>query len=192
MEMAGATPMTASLNVRGALSNAGTLRLSTASGGDLNVAGNVSNSGTYTHNNRILTCNGNTAATWTGADTDFGAVVINKTSNVVTLASALSVQTLTLTSGKVTTTAANLLTVANTAPGAVAGGSLASYVNGPIARVLPANLASGSSYLFPIGKPGFNPFELVNPTTTADGTVIVRAEVFEGNSAGTAGSGLSA
>jgi hypothetical protein len=192
MEIAGTTPLAAPLNVLGALSNAGTLRLSTANGGNLNVAGNVSNSGTYTHNTRTLTLGGNTAATWTGAGTDFGAVVINKTSNVVTLSSALSVQTLTLTSGKVTTTAANLLTVANPAPGAIAGGSLASYINGPLARVLPANLASGSTYLFPVGKPGFNPFELVNPTTTADGPVMVKAEEFDGNSGGTAGTGLSA
>ncbi|HNG33922.1 MAG TPA: choice-of-anchor Q domain-containing protein, partial [Blastocatellia bacterium] len=98
--------------------------------------------------------------------------------------------TLTLTSGKLTTTSANLLTVSNTAANAVSGGSSTAYVNGPLARLLPASLASGSTYSFPVGKAGYNPFELVNPTTNSGGTVTIQAEEFDGSSGGSAGTGL--
>jgi hypothetical protein len=94
--------------------------------------------------------------------------------------------------GPLITSAANLLTVASTATGAVLGGSENSYVKGPIARTLPAALASGSTYLFPVGKSVYKGIELVNPTTIAGGTVTVRAEVFDADSGGTAGAGLDA
>ncbi len=74
---------------------------------------------------------------------------------------------LTLTAGNITTSAGNLLILTNTATGAVSGGSATSYINGPLQRSLPASLASGSTYLFPIGKGSYNPLELVNPTTNA-------------------------
>jgi CSLREA domain-containing protein len=191
MLLAGGSPMTAPLNVLGDVVNDGTLTLSTLAGGDLNLGGSMLNSGAYQHNGRTLTFNGAQAATWSGASggTDFGAVVVNKIGNGVSLTSALSVQTLTLTSRNVTTTSTNLLTVLNTAPGAISGSS-SSYISGPLARVLPASLASGSTYAFPLGKGGFNPFELVNPMTTSGGTVTIQAEEFDGNSGGTAGTGL--
>ena len=191
MLLAGGSPMTAPLNVLGDVVNDGTLTLSTLAGGDLNLGGSLINSGAYQHNGRTLTFNGAAAATWSGASggTDFGAAVVNKSGNGVSLSSALSVQTLTLTSRNMTTTSTNLLTVLNTAPGAISGSS-SSYINGPLARVLPASLAAGSTYAYPLGKAGFNPFELVNPTTTAGGTVTLQAEEFDGNSGGTAGTGL--
>ncbi len=92
--------------------------------------------------------------------------------------------------GPLNTSSSNLLTVSSTVTGALLGGSENSYVNGPIARVLPANLVSGSTYVFPVGKGNFKGFELVNPTTNAGGTVTVQAEVFDADSGGTAGSGL--
>src|SRR5205085_10873877 len=94
--------------------------------------------------------------------------------------------------GVLTTSSANLLTVAGTAAGTLLGGSGMAYVNGPLARVLPANLVSGSTYVFPVGKSLYKPFELVNPTTGAGGTVTVQAEVFDANSGGSAGAGLDA
>ena len=99
---------------------------------------------------------------------------------------------LTLTNGNINTTAANLLTVTNTAAAGVPGGSALSYVNGPMARVLPASFATASAYRFPVGKSAFNLFELVNPTTNAGGTVTVQAEAFDGNAGGTAGPGIDA
>src|SRR5205814_3229098 len=85
---------------------------------------------------------------------------------------------------------ASLLTVAGPATAAIAGGSETSYVNGPIARVLPASAPAGT-WLFPIGKATYKAFELVNPATGA-GTVTVQAEVFDADSGGTAGAGLDA
>jgi hypothetical protein len=52
--------------------------------------------------------------------------------------------------------------------------------------MLPANLASGSTYLFPVGKGGsYYPFTLTNPTTGATQPTIT-VEAFSGNSGGTA------
>ncbi len=99
---------------------------------------------------------------------------------------------LVLGSGVLTTSATNLLTLSNTATTAVNGGSGTSYVDGPLARALPASLASAATYTFPLGKNAFKMLELVNPTTNAGGTVVVQAEVFDAGSGGTAGTGLSA
>ena len=95
-----------------------------------------------------------------------------------------------LSSGKLTTDATNLLTLSATTTGAVSGGSGATYVNGPLARTLPASLVSGSTYTFPVGKSNFKMLELVNPTTNAGGTVTIQAEVFDSDSGGTAGTGF--
>jgi hypothetical protein len=65
--------------------------------------------------------------------------------------------TLTLTSGILTTTAANLLAVTNTSGSAVTGYSATSYINGP----LQWSLLNGNSYLFPVGDAAnYRPFEL--------------------------------
>jgi CSLREA domain-containing protein len=180
-----------SLTVIGNLTNSGTLSQSTAGAGALTVGGNLTTT-TYNSNGRTLTFNGGAAQNWTDSTggQNFGSVVINNSSTGVTLNSAINCQTLTLTNGKLTTSASNLLAVTNTTTGAVSAGSASSYVNGPLNRTLPASLASGSTYSFPVGKSGFNPFELVNPTTTAGGTVSFTAEEFDGNSTGAAGAGL--
>ncbi len=95
---------------------------------------------------------------------------------------------LTLTSG-IISCSGNLLTLANTAAAAVSGGSATSYVNGPVSRALPASLASGSTYLFPVGKSTYTPFELINPTTAAAGSI--RVEVFDADAGGLPGFGLA-
>ncbi len=97
---------------------------------------------------------------------------------------------LTLVSGVLTTSAVNLLTLTATNTTAVSGGNAASYVNGPLERTLPASLAVGSTYTFPVGKGSLKMLELVNPTTSAGGTVVVRGEVFDASSGGSAGTGL--
>ena len=53
---------------------------------------------------------------------------------------------------------------------------------------IPANLNTGSTYLFPIGKNSIKAFELVNPVTSSGGNLIVCAEVFDLNAGGTQGS----
>ena len=65
----------------------------------------------------------------------------NSSASGVTLNTPLSVsETLTLTAGILNTTSTNILTLGSTtATGILAGGSATSYVNGPMARVYPAN-----------------------------------------------------
>ena len=91
-----------------------------------------------------------------------------------------------LSSGALDTTSHRLILTGTTAT-AVTGGSAASYVRGPLVRTLPANLVSGSTYTFPVGKGSFKMLELVNPTTNAGGTVTIEAEAFDADSGGTGG-----
>jgi len=93
--------------------------------------------------------------------------------------------------GTFNTSAANLFTVTATTAASVSGGNATTWVNGPLERTLPLSLVSGSTYTFPVGKGSFKMLELVNPTTNAGGTVVVRAEVFDANSGGSAGVGFS-
>ena len=95
-----------------------------------------------------------------------------------------------LTTGNLLTTSSNLLTITSTLTTGVSGGSATTFVNGPLARTLPASLVTGSTYTFPVGKGSFNSFDLVNPTTNAGGTVVAQAEVFDTDSGGTAGTGM--
>lgn len=64
------------------------------------------------------------------------------------------------------------------------------FVKGPLARTLPASLVSGSTFLYPIGKGSANYFELVNPTTSAGGMVVTKAEVFDDATGGTTGADI--
>lgn len=90
--------------------------------------------------------------------------------------------------GKIITSDENLLTISghlSSDINLITGNT--GYIQGPLARTFPASLASGSTYLFPIGKSGLNSLELVNPTTTSGGTAIVKANVFDVSSGGTNG-----
>ncbi|MEM0543480.1 GEVED domain-containing protein, partial [Flavobacterium sp. j3] len=113
---------------------------------------------------------------------------------VVIAGGNLGVGTLTFGAGtgNITTNASNVLTVTGTTVGSVVRTSLTAYVNGPLALTLPASLATGSTYTFPIGKGTINTFALVNPTTNAGGTVTVQAEAFDGDAGGTPGLNISA
>lgn len=111
------------------------------------------------------------------------------TGNSVTLNGPLNVVAspgITLTQGLLNTTSANLLTVVNTAIGAVASGSATAYINGPMRRYLPPSLASGT-YRFPVGKTAYNQLELITPTTSAADTVEVTVEVNMGAPGGANG-----
>lgn len=95
-------------------------------------------------------------------------------------------------SGNITTNSTNVLTVTGTTAASIVRTSLTAYVNGPLAITLPASLATGSTYIFPIGKSTLNPFVLVNPTTNAGGSVTVKSEVFDTATGGTPGTLLGA
>jgi hypothetical protein len=121
-----------------------------------------------------------------------GGLIVNNAAGA-TLTSPLNVTTLTLTNGLLTTTNTNLITVLGTAVGNVVGGSNASYVNGPIARTLPVNFTSTGTYNWPVGKADYQLFQLINPTTAnAAGNVVIKVEVFDSPTGGTAGLGVSA
>ena len=93
--------------------------------------------------------------------------------------------------GNITTTASNVLRVTSTATNAITRNSTTAFVNGPLEMTIPSNLNSSATYLFPIGKSAINAFELVNPTTTSGGSVVVRAEVFDANTGGTSGTQMN-
>ena len=118
----------------------------------------------------------------------------NSNSTGVTLNIPLSISgTLTMTAGKINTTATNLLTLGTTS----AAGTLsytAGQITGPFARTFAASRTASGTYdattLFPVGKgTAYTPI-WIDPTTTNGGAVIMTGEVFSSNS-GSAASGVS-
>ncbi|MES2780570.1 MAG: T9SS type A sorting domain-containing protein [Bacteroidota bacterium] len=107
-------------------------------------------------------------------------LTLSDTNNVTLAGGALDVTNIfTLNSGRLNTSATNVLRLTNTAVGALSGGSATSYVNGPLQRKLPASLITSSTYTFPVGKgTTYGLFEMVNPGTNAGGTVDVLVERF--------------
>ena len=106
----------------------------------------------------------------------------------LTLATPVTVNgTLQLTNGLINTTATNVLTLAANAT--VSGGSDASFVNGPVARLTPAGIAAATSYVLPVGKTTFyRPLTLTLTAQTAASTYT--AEQLEGDPGQTFGPGL--
>jgi hypothetical protein len=151
------------------------------------LSGDWSNNGaTINPSTGTFIFNGGSSQTIGGTtNTTFNCFTVDNAAGIV-LGRAVNAACVTLTNGLVPTTATNLLSITGTSPTAITG-SASSYVNGPLARNLPAT--SGVTYSFPIGKSGYNPFELVNANTT--GAATIQAEVFDANCGGTAGTGMS-
>ena len=162
--------MTQAATVAGSVTNNGTLRLSGSSGGDINVGGNWSLTGTFTPNNRTVTFNGSSAQTITGATT-FDYLTMNNSAGLTLNNACIVNQVLTLTAGKITTTAANLLTLANNTTDAngLSGGSSTSFINGPLARAY----STGISKNFPLGDGTANYVPVSVNITTLSGTPTV-------------------
>jgi fibronectin-binding autotransporter adhesin len=102
--------------------------------------------------------------------------------NGVSLTGALSSGTLTLSSGILSTTATNLLTITNTATGSIGGASATNYINGPLARTLLAGIAAdGTTYSFPVGDgANYRPLDLVNIRTGGTSPVVMVSETGTG------------
>jgi hypothetical protein len=91
--------------------------------------------------------------------------------------------TLSLVNGLLTTSSSAVLTVSGTSGAAVVGGSSSSFINGPLA------LSGTGNQTYPIGKgTAFRPVTLGTIVGTSP---VISVEVFNGNSGGTASSGLS-
>jgi hypothetical protein len=111
------------------------------------------------------------------------SVAVNGTTSLTTTGAATVEGSLSLNGGKINTDATSVLTLTATAAGALSGGSATSFVNGPLARVVPATSnTSGAftNYSFPVGKgTAYRPLTLrVNSQTS---TTTYRAEQVEGN-----------
>ncbi len=162
----------------------------------IRIAGLYTNSGTITANGAgaSITLNGTSPQTFnigTYTSSALSNFAVNNASGV-TLGAPLNVSTVfTLTNGVLTTSNTNLLTITATPTTSLVGGTTVNYVNGPLARTLPASLVSGSTYTFPVGKSGYNLFELINPTTSSAGTIVVKVESQDAASGGTDGPGFS-
>ncbi len=141
-----------------------------------NVAGDwTNNGGTFTATGSTVNLDGTSPQTIDGTNgSGFNNLTINNASGI-SLGAAVSVAgTLTLTSGVLTTSSTSLLTITNTAVGSITGASVTSYVNGPLAMTLLANVAAdGTTYSFPVGETGnFRPLDLVNIRTGATAPVV--------------------
>ncbi len=121
-----------------------------------------------------------------------GNLTINNSAGTASTGVSLSQATsiggiFTLTNGVFTTTT-NLLSVTNTATGAVVGGSTSTFVNGPLKWSLPT-LAAPTSYIFPVGKGGvYLPMTLIPSSTT---TPAVTVQAFNTGSGGAADCGTT-
>lgn len=155
------------------------------------IRGNGSTSGTISMNYGSGPVNytyDGTAPQTTGSEMPSsisGEFTVNNNSGV-TLNAALQSARLKMLSGALVTSSSHLLTITGVAATDITYTS--GQVSGPLARTLPAGLAAGTAYLFPLGKTVYRPLELVNPVTGAGGTTVIRAEVFDSDCGGTPGS----
>jgi hypothetical protein len=117
---------------------------------------------------------------FTGTTPTLGSLVMNRTAGgLATLGTPVTLvggaNALTLTSGLINTTPTNLLTLnaASTVTGggsSVSGGSNASHINGPMAKVTTAT----TNFTFPVGNAGFLGQIGITPTATTQTTYIAR------------------
>ena len=150
----------------------------TTSGGNFDVSP-VFNLGTGPYSLLYL---GETTARTTGIEVPSSRSVANLTvnnANGLTISGGTIevVNGLTLTNGIVTSTLANhIIHGTTTAAGTLTGGSVTSYINGPIVRAI--SNTNTAFALFPVGKAQYSPVSLA-PTTTA--VTLMRAEAFDSN-----------
>lgn len=103
--------------------------------------------------------------------------------------------TLTLSKGKVNTTATNIVQLGTaTASGTLAGGSDSAYFTGPFARTFASSRTATGTYtvatLYPVGKGSTYLPVWVDPTTNSGGAAVISGEAFSTNS-GTMGGAVT-
>jgi hypothetical protein len=147
------------LTVGGNMTNAGTLTLSSANGGDIYVGGNWNSTGTLNFNSRAVFFNGSGSQTIQTAHTFPFMLITNSGAGTVTLGAATAIgSTLTLTTGKLILSSFNL----TMNPGAtISGGSSACYVQtNSTGRLI--QTVGASNVNFPVGNTAYNPISLAN------------------------------
>ncbi len=97
--------------------------------------------------------NPQTLTTNSGVTENFYDFQINNAAGVTISGKAQINNTLNLINGAITTTSSNTLTIANASPTAVTGGSVSSYVNGPLRK----QISNGSYFTYPVGKKSPSP-----------------------------------
>jgi hypothetical protein len=167
------------VTVSGNLSGSGTIDM-TQSAHTLNLNGQNNSVGTLTTDGNNSVVNYEYAGAGTQqvfASPNYQSMTISGSAKALQGAATVK-NTLTLTSGILTTTATNLLTVSNTAATAIIGGSASSYISGPVNW----SVVPGSTYNFPIGSSStYLPFTLVPTATTT-----AQIQAYSGSSAGSA------
>jgi len=163
------------------------------SGGSLTLPTTYSLSG-VTLSSVTYTAPSPVASITTGSElppaTPISTLTVNNAGGVI-LDKPVSCTTLALTSGILTATSPNTVTVTGTLPTNITGGGMTAYVNGPLTITIP-NTASAANYRFYIGKAAYRLIEFTGFTTTGTGTGTVTAEVFDnGPFSASAGAGLS-
>jgi hypothetical protein len=108
----------------------------------------LTNNGTLTTTGSTIAYNGSSAQTVATDNVDYNNLTINNAAGVSLSAAETVSGTLTLTNGKITTTASNLLTLGSAAT--VSGGSTSSFVDGPMAHTVASTSSTAKN--FPIGK----------------------------------------
>ena len=150
----------------------------------------------YGSGNLVFVYNGTTAQV-TGSElpANIYRLTINNLAGV-TLSSAVAVaNTLTLTSGILTNSAANIISLGTaSSAGTLSGGSATAYIAGPFARTYAANRTATGTYttatLFPVGKNSNYLPVWIDPSTTSVGSVIFKCEAFTTNG-GLRGTGVA-
>ncbi len=184
------------VSLGGNLAVGGTLTLTN---GALNVGSNTLTlngatiSGTATNLTTTSSSSISIGSTYAGTSIPSSVSALNNLTigKAVSLQSALTLGGTLSLSAILTTTSTNLLTLGGTAT--TSAGSATAYINGPLAWQLPAS-ASSATYLYPIGTSGlYAPFSLTNTSTTSSSSLaIVQAQVTNGATGGSAGTGVSA
>jgi trimeric autotransporter adhesin len=118
---------------------------------NFSIGGNYSNNGTVFSRNTTFTFNGSTSQSLAGsASQSFYKLAVNGTGGVVLNTPVTITNLLTLTTGIITSTSTNSLTVSSTAT--LSGGSSSSYVDGPLVFIVATT--SSTTKVFPVGKAG--------------------------------------
>jgi autotransporter-associated beta strand protein len=140
----------------------------TSTSGTMYISGNFVNSSTFTHNSGTVNFNGTTQAI---AAATFNNVVVSG-GGTKTLGGEVTVNgILTLTSGLVSTTTSNILTLASGASSANIG-SDASHINGPMKKI------GSTAFTFPIGAGGIVAQAGFTPVSGYSATTVMTAQYF--------------